>query len=280
MNEPGDASDLLVKARSALLDALEALAEHRDAIVIVGAQAIYLHTGSVDVALAEATKDSGLAVDPTSLSDEPLVEEAMIAAGFYLDPISNQPGAWMNSAGVPVDLMVPEALAGAGGKGARAGRIPPHARSSTRRARGLEAAVVDHQPMRVDSLNPSDLRTFEANVAGPAALLVAKLHKLGERQITEDRLVDKDAHDIYRVFRAIQTTVLASGFQVLLENDISGDATDEALSYLASLFGTEESLGAVMAGRAEEGIGNPEEVTASVVLLARDLTERLEQSGD
>jgi hypothetical protein len=280
MNEPGDASDLLVKARSALLDALEALAEHRDAIVIVGAQAIYLHTGSVDVALAEATKDSDLAVDPTSLSDEPLVEEAMIAAGFYLDPISNQPGAWMNSAGVPVDLMVPEALAGAGGKGARAGRIPPHARSSTRRARGLEAAVVDHQPMRVDSLNPSDLRTFEANVAGPAALLVAKLHKLGERQITEDRLVDKDAHDIYRVFRAIQTTVLASGFQVLLENDISGDATDEALSYLASLFGTEESLGAVMAGRAEEGIGNPEEVTASVVLLARDLTERLEQSGD
>jgi hypothetical protein len=112
MNEPGDASDLLVKARSALLDALEALAEHRDAIVIVGAQAIYLHTGSVDVALAEATKDSDLAVDPTSLSDEPLVEEAMIAAGFYLDPISNQPGAWMNSAGVPVDLMNPPGVSG------------------------------------------------------------------------------------------------------------------------------------------------------------------------
>jgi hypothetical protein len=46
-----------------LLDALEALAAHRDALVVVGAQAIYLHTGEADVALAEATKDSHLAID-------------------------------------------------------------------------------------------------------------------------------------------------------------------------------------------------------------------------
>ena len=32
--------DLLVQSRSALLDALEALAEHRDAVVIIGAPAI------------------------------------------------------------------------------------------------------------------------------------------------------------------------------------------------------------------------------------------------
>jgi len=172
----------MVKARSALLEALEALVEHRDAVVVVGAQAIYLHTGSVDVALAEATKDSDLAIDPASLSDEPLVEEAMIAAGFYLDPLSQQPGAWMNPAGVPVDLMVPEALAGSGGKSARAARIPPHAKNATRRARGLEAAVVDHEPMTVDSLDPSDPRSFEANVAGPAALIVANSTNSGSEQ--------------------------------------------------------------------------------------------------
>jgi hypothetical protein len=275
MNQPGDANVLMVKARSALLDALDALAEHRDAVVVVGAQAIYLHTGSVDVALAEATKDSDLALNPASLSDEPLVEEAMSAAGFYLNPLSNQPGAWMNPAGVPVDLMVPEALAGAGGKTARGGRIPPHAKNATRRARGLEAAIVDHQPMTVDSLDPSDTRSFEANVAGPAALIVAKLHKLGERSKKPGRLVDKDAHDIYRVFRAVHTETLAAGFQMLRANDASGEVTKEALVYLEELFGEEEALGSVMAGRAEEGIGNPAEVSASVVLLARDLMERL-----
>lgn len=36
--------DLLEESRGALLDALEALAEHRDAVVIIGAQAIYLRT--------------------------------------------------------------------------------------------------------------------------------------------------------------------------------------------------------------------------------------------
>lgn len=49
MNNSGDA-DLLVRARAALLDALDALADHRDAVVVIGAQAIYLHTGGAAVA--------------------------------------------------------------------------------------------------------------------------------------------------------------------------------------------------------------------------------------
>ena len=274
MKPSGDV-DLLVKARSALLDALEALADHRESVVVVGAQAIYLHTGRVDVALAEATKDSDLAINPTNLRDDPLVEKAMEAAGFYPDPNSRQPGAWMNPAGVPVDLMVPEALAGSGGKDARAARIPPHDKRATRRARGLEAAVVDYELMTVDSLDPLDGRSFDANVAGPAALIVAKLHKLGERQTFEDRLIDKDAHDLYRIFRAIPTEVLVPRFQLLRANDISREATEEAFVYLDELFSDQTSIGALMAGRAEEGIGNPAEVTASVVLLARDLRDSL-----
>jgi thiamine pyrophosphate-dependent acetolactate synthase large subunit-like protein len=59
MSESGG-PDLLARARSALLDALDALAEHRRAVVVIGAQAIYLHTGGAAVALAEATKDSDL----------------------------------------------------------------------------------------------------------------------------------------------------------------------------------------------------------------------------
>lgn len=35
--------------------------------------------------------------------------------------------------------------------------------------------------MRIESLDEEDGRTFEVAVAGPAALLVAKLHKIAER---------------------------------------------------------------------------------------------------
>ncbi len=121
----GAVDDLLIKARSALLDALEALTEQHDSIVVVGAQAIYLHSGQADVAIAEATKDSDLAVDPRELPpDDPLLENAMKRAGFYPN-VNGQPGAWVNPpAGIPVDLMVPDALS-QGGRSHRGARIPP-----------------------------------------------------------------------------------------------------------------------------------------------------------
>ena len=85
MNTSGDA-DLLVRSRAALLDALDALADHRDAVVVIGAQAIYLHAGGAVVALAEATKDSDLALDPRMLGERPLIEDAMRAAGSSSTP--------------------------------------------------------------------------------------------------------------------------------------------------------------------------------------------------
>lgn len=209
MNRPGDA-ETLVASRSALLDALEALADQRDALVLVGAQAIYLHTGAAPVALGEATKDTDLAVDPRALDDDPLLEEAMQRAGFHRNLTDPQPGSWLSARGIPVDLLVPAALADEGGR--RGARIPPHSRQATRRTPGLGAAVVDHAPMTITSLDPNDTRSAEIEVAGPAALLVAKLHKLGERQDTPDRLLDKDAHDIYRLLLAADTATLGAAF--------------------------------------------------------------------
>ena len=45
MNQPGG-DNLLVQARSALLDALHALHDHRDALIVIGAQAVYLRSGA------------------------------------------------------------------------------------------------------------------------------------------------------------------------------------------------------------------------------------------
>jgi len=55
---PGDPDELYVRARTALLDAADALAPHIDSLVLVGAQAIYLHTGAADLGIAEYTTDA------------------------------------------------------------------------------------------------------------------------------------------------------------------------------------------------------------------------------
>lgn len=270
MNNPGDGrGDLIIRARSALLDAAEALSEHRESLVLIGAQAIYLRTGGLRVALAEATKDSDVALDPRTVADEPLLDDAMTRAGFYR---SDQPGSWLNREGVPVDLMVPEKLAGGGGRNARGARIPPHSKRAARRARGLEACLVDNEEMQVPALDPLDSRRTRLRVAGPAALLVAKVHKIAERVNAPQRLNDKDAHDAYRLLQAFDARDLATVFSRLRTHDDCADVTEDALELLDELFAeSPAALGPTMAGRAEEGIGEPEQVAVATCFLAQDL---------
>lgn len=268
-------ADILIETRAALLDALDALEAHRDSLIVIGAQAVYLRTSSAPVALAETTKDSDLMVDPRMLNDDPLLEAALGEAGFVYDPQANQPGAWLSPAGVPVDLMIAEELAG--GAGRRGGRIPPHSNRATRRARGLEAAVVDNTIMRIASLDPRDERRHSVRVAGPAALLVAKVHKIGERLDTKpSRLDDKDAHDAYRILVDVPTEELAAAFAVLLDHEVSATATADATEYLRSLFAAgPDAPGSMRAGRAEQGIGEPATVSLQTSVLADDLIKAL-----
>lgn len=266
--------DDLVAVRSALLDALTALEDHRDQVVIVGAQAIYLRSGHADVAIAEFTNDSDLVLDPRELAEEPLLEDAMRNAGF-LPAISNQPGAWINLADIPVDLMVPDALQGATGSH-RGARIPPHSNRATRRTVGLEAAVIDHTAMTIEALDPDDTRSLTANVAGAAALIVAKVHKIHERLDNPKRLNDKDAHDVYRLLVAeADTPGLARTFHALLADPVSAEVTRQAIDWFADLFGSPDATGSMMAGRNEVGVGDPEQVALSTSLLATDLLDAI-----
>lgn len=86
-------SPITIAARRVLLDALEALEGHRDALVLVGAQAIYLYTGDTDVAIATTTKDSNIALIPICLASSPTLDSAVTAAGFSHDRSVQQPGS-------------------------------------------------------------------------------------------------------------------------------------------------------------------------------------------
>lgn len=278
MNRLGDDNDdLRVRTRRALLDALEALRDQLDALVVIGAQAVYLHTGEVEVALPAETKDADIGIDAGKLHEDPRLEAAIEAAGFHKDLEDPQPGTWLSPDGIPVDLMVPEALAGPAAANRRGGRIPPHHKSSTRRAIGLEGSIIDNEVRELGSFDPRDGRTFAVRVAGPGALLVAKLHKIGERnEQGGKRLRDKDAHDIYRLLVAVDTEDLTSRFSLLRQDELSAAVTEQALDYLRNLFTEASSVGSSMAGRAEEGVGEPEIVAASVSALANDLLVAVE----
>jgi hypothetical protein len=73
-----------IAARRVLLDAFEALGAHRKAVVLVGAQAIYLQVGEGDLAVSPYTTDGDLAIDPRELEDEPELASTLKSAGFEL----------------------------------------------------------------------------------------------------------------------------------------------------------------------------------------------------
>lgn len=133
-------------------------------------------------------------------------------------------------------------------------------------------------PARPASLVAGDDRRYTANVAGPASLLVAKLHKLGERKTKDsERLNDKDAHDVYRLFFAVPTDSLRATLVGLTHDALAGPVTIQAMVYLRELFAAgPDAAGSVMAGRAEEGVGEPDTVAASVAAVANDLARALD----
>lgn len=118
----GVANPEYVSARRVLLDALIALEPHLEAVVLVGAQAIYVHTGGGELAaelgVAEYTTDADIAMHPSDLAKQPLLLDALTERGFVLGA---DIGRWVSPDGIYVDLMVPELLAGLGSRAARLG---------------------------------------------------------------------------------------------------------------------------------------------------------------
>ena len=181
---------LYVAARGVLLDALDALGEQREALILAGAQAIYIHTGAADLAVAEFTTDGNLVVDPEQLrlshgfrrrwsgrrSDQGFSPEA--GCGTEPSRASDHDSRRLARAG------------GCGGSGRRAARLGDHGDRAGRRVRGLEGALIEHSVMRLNALDADDRREFEIRVAGPSALLVAKLHKLADRSGNESETAE------------------------------------------------------------------------------------------
>lgn len=263
MNDPR-----YVAARRGLLDALEALADHRDSIIVVGAQAVYLRVAGSLPGISAYTTDGDVAIDSRSLADAPPIGELM-SARFELAQTPSGgpagPGHWVQTVTVgdksypaPLDLMVPDGIASEDGR--RGARLGAHGNHSARKASGLEAALVDYDWMKIPEVGESSSRIVEAKVAGPTALLIAKAHKIHDRleqSAQQGRLIDKDASDVYLLMRNLGAEDVKARLGRLLADPVSADATQTGLRYLDEQFGIRRADGVEMAIRALAA-GQPE----------------------
>lgn len=271
--------ELYVLARRVLLDALEALGAHREALVLVGAQAVYLRVGEADLAVAPYTTDGDLVVDPALLGPIPPLERALLGAGFA-PTTADSVGIWITrratasgrDANVAIDLLVPSTVSP--GKGRRSARLPGHDSRAAPVVRGLEGALVDADVLGVPSFDPADDRIVDIRVAGSAALLVAKVHKIADRSGT-DRASDKDALDVLRLLRGTSTSDLVRRYRALLADDRSDGTARHGLGLLESQFGGRGRPGVEMAIRSVGALADPDEIAASCQALAVDLLEAL-----
>ena len=246
-----------------------------NAIILVGAQAIYLHVGDADLAVAPYTTDGDLALNPALLGQKPTLDEALTHAGF-VPKTADSVGIWLAHRETPtnpnvaiaVDLLVPQSVSP--GSGRRAAKLNGHSHRAARIVSGLEGAIIDNDPHMIASLKADCARQMSITVAGPAALLIAKVHKIHDRG-SSPRVNDKDALDVFRLLRGIPTENIASRWQKIMTNTKPNSVAANGIKLLEEQFGTRTALGAQMIIRSLEGLMDADEIAKSCELLTTDL---------
>jgi len=232
------ADDELAEARAVLLRGLRALGAQRQALTLVGAQAVYEHTRHLQNVQPTLTTDGDTCLTPGSVDPSVDIGEAMLEAGFTPHP--DRPGIWgidVDGRRVAFDILVPEALAGPARRGAQ---VPGQSKRYIGRAAGLELAVIDRSTHIVEPLD--GVGTAEdVYVAGPGALMCAKAYKLMER-ISErdrggrDRIKPKDAGDVWRLMAASDPAKVFAVFAGAERDAATGEAIALGRRYLTDLF--------------------------------------------
>jgi hypothetical protein len=281
---PGVKQDeLYIAARRILLDAAGALAEQHEALILVGAQAVYLRAGTADIPVAVYTADADIGIDRTMLSADPRLQDAMRAAGFELRITDRiQPGTWVRAVRVgereleiPVDLLIPSKFSDRTSPRRRSASIPPHDKMAVRRVEGIELALVDNDQMLIESLEPGDRRSVVMKVAGAAALLTAKAYKIRDRvaEMKPGREADKDAGDVIRLMRTSEIRAVRASFTALIHHEDERVATtaEQGLHLLIEQFGRPRAVGVEMAQRALAGALPQQTIEALATAFTRNL---------
>ena len=273
MPEPWVAPEY-VEARRALLDALELLVDQLDALVLVGAQAVYVHAPASIAQQETYTTDSDLAVDPDLLAEVPDVGQVLLDAGYT---VRENPGTFYNSVGIPLDIMVPAGALPLSSR--RTAPLPGQNLSTARRTVGLELALIDTAPARLTALDPSDPRNVTIRVAGPAALVVAKLIKLEERMSGSrpDRVLTKDAADVLRLLRYTDAAAIGTRLRALASDSTAAPVIQTSVAFLKEQWRLRQSPLVELAVAAASPAEPPAQVRQAFITLANRLLDAFDQ---
>ena len=259
-----------VTARRVLLDCLLLLSAQSEALVLVGAQAIYLQTPVLDVGLPASTTDSDIAIDPDLLFENPDLAEVLESAGFRPH---TSPGTWFSPEGVPIDLMVPSGALPASSR--RTAPLEGQSGRTARRTSGLELALHDNNTMELRALDPNDTRIATVKVASPAALVVAKLIKLAERIAgpKPDRVLAKDASDVLRILRYNDATTIGASLGRFSAESVGSGTIETAVEFLRSQLALRTSPVVELAVEYHRQFETGAQITTSYRTLAQRLVE-------
>ena len=259
-----------VIARRVLLDCLDLLAAQSGALVLVGAQAIYLQTPVLDVGLPASTTDGDIAIDPDLLFENPDLAEVLESAGFRPH---TSPGTWFSPEGVPIDLLVPSGALPASSR--RTAPLEGQGGRTARRTSGLELALHDNTKMELGALDPSDTRLAIVKVASPAALVVAKIIKLAERMSgpKSDRILAKDASDVLRMLRYNDTAASGATLGRFAADGIGSGTIESAVEFLRSQLALRRSPLTELAVEYHRQFETGAQITASYRTLAQRLVD-------
>lgn len=112
-----------------------------------------------------------------------------------------------------------------------------------------------------------------STLPGPAALLVAKTIKLGERLDKPHRLLPKDAGDIFRLYDAYDVDEMSARLAHVSTGERSAEVSALAAGYLRTLFATPRSPGIALAVDALGQAMSGGVVTRTVVSYTRSLLD-------
>lgn len=233
------------QSRRLLITTIQALGDHAKAMTVVGAHAVHVWVqkkwGPIDM---ESTRDGDLVLNPLFIAEDPKIMDLMAEIGLepvrperpgIYGPVSERGLSWEQR--TTVDLLVPEIYAGAKGRSAR---ILGQGRATTR-AYGLELAIHDRTLTRISTSDNLPQLSVDVHVAGPAALLIAKAHKVSERlrdaSKRPDRLRPKDSGDIALLMMVSDGAEIASIMRrKVYEFAEIGAVVDEGAQYLVEMY--------------------------------------------
>ncbi|MDN4639427.1 hypothetical protein QCD70_04140 [Agreia sp. PsM10] len=237
----------LVSSRRVLVDVIERLEAQRDALVVLGAHAVWEVTKhDTDLPPMDPTHDADLGVIPQLLLHVPLLDQVMDAAG--LEPADmSRPGVWglKTEQELPfrerltIDLIAAASVAGGRLKG-RSADVGSHGKRSVSKTQGTELSLVDKREMELESFEDSG-QSVTAWVAGPAALLCAKAYKVIDRLDPKElernpaRYKPKDIADMYRLIVVSDGAEVRTIFEEGIARSDIGDAVTEGKRRLLEL---------------------------------------------